>query len=130
MDIDAIKERCDKATPGPWRYNRVSRNVYEYLTNVDVIVGRLNGTGNADNNGLFIANARHDILALIAEIETLRVQLAESQRSEMAAVEDITHCCGTCKHYRPEMLEHEQCAISTACHWEWRGPVGEGEHEH
>ena len=53
-------------------------------------------------------------------IENRTSQLAESQRREKAAVEDINllEDCGVCKHH-----DLDSCDLAgTECHFEWRGP--------
>lgn len=63
------------------------------------------------------------------EIERLRQQLAELQRRERAAVEDLSNemVCGACVHLRSD-IDDEPCA---SCHtwrscFKWRGPVDGG----
>ena len=56
-------------------------------------------------------------------IENLTSQLAESQRREKAAVEDINllEDCSVCKHH-----DLDSCDLAgTKCHFEWRGPQAE-----
>ena len=56
-------------------------------------------------------------------IESLTAQLAESERREKAAVEDINllEDCGVCKHH-----DLDSCDLAgTECHFEWRGPQAE-----
>lgn len=73
--LNAIKERATKATPGPWRYNKK----YEYLApvipqqNVAVICNEIYWQGNEE----FIENAREDVPALVAEVERLREALED-----------------------------------------------------
>ena len=77
-------------------------------------------------------NLRLDYVDLLAEKESLTTQLAESQRREKAAVEDIRSLdvrCRLCKHSivnsgklcckTPSQTENGKC-------FEWRG-VAEGE---
>ena len=55
-----------------------------------------------------------------ALIDSLTAQLAESQRREKAAVEDINllEDCGVCKHH-----DLDSCDLAgTKCQFEWRGP--------
>lgn len=80
LDLDAVEARANAATPGPWwgGGDRQSRNAYG-------LVGRTTdrGTGNAiavlsgtDMDRVadaeFIAAAREDVPALIAEVRRLR----------------------------------------------------------
>lgn len=77
-----------------------------------------------------------DLLIAQSKINQLEQQLAESQRREQAAVEDIADMekslpwgvsCYYCKHYAPAGGDGE-CGN---CNFEWRGPqeAEEGEHD-
>ena len=80
--LQAIKARCEAATPGTWETNRLT-----YIDNdVEVNAGKRRypialcySTGPRDMsqvfNADFIAAAREDVPALIAEVERLRAQL-------------------------------------------------------
>ncbi len=82
LDLDAIRQRAEAASPGPWAVNPV--NGYQVKLN--------NGTGFlvahthrlTDNKDLrdaeFIAHAREDIPALVAEVERLRNELSAARR--------------------------------------------------
>ena len=59
-------------------------------------------------------------------IESLTSQLAESQRREKAAVEDLVHDCSTCGRYEKctdewfkSDMNEDRCSCSG---WQWRGP--------
>jgi hypothetical protein len=134
-DIKAIKERRDKATPGPWMWNvnehgqqmeLVTKHSGQYIVMgfdrwgmhsaqptfqvYEKYEGPVTKRGSKGmkkaiqlskwaqdyrhNDGWvehpdadFIAHAWEDETALLAEIESLQVQLSESQRREWAAVE-------------------------------------------
>ncbi|MCM3314835.1 hypothetical protein M3626_20785 [Psychrobacillus sp. MER TA 17] len=82
-----IRERCDKATKGPWfpslltdgyiaqgsEFNVVA-SVLEY--NEDGSVHATLGNENYENNREFIAHAREDVPMLLAEIEHLKWDLS------------------------------------------------------
>jgi hypothetical protein len=85
LDTQAIRERCDAATPGPWkkgRYTmsgRVQIDQSETAQKVNplkwqraTICRELRET-DAD----FIEHARADIPALLAEVERLRAELEQ-----------------------------------------------------
>ena len=86
-DIKAIKERCDKATPGPWEWNDddiLCAPAPYYLAMkpfYDDDTGEITICSFQDDRD-FIAHAREDIPALIAEIESLREQITKYQRRE------------------------------------------------
>jgi len=68
--LDAIKARCEAATPGPWT----------------VSLGDLHCIIPEDSNGIndwhFCANAREDVPALVAEVERLQAEV-ERLRAEL-----------------------------------------------
>lgn len=74
-----IRERCDKATPGPWlrrQYYRPGEVVAEILGRyhgVLLIVAPTHGVTNDDDvhNGDFIAHARTDIPHLLARLDAV-----------------------------------------------------------
>lgn len=81
IDLDAIKARAEAATPGPWvREWAFSTHfvVPEAAERVaDGNVARLKAHQRADAE--FIAHAREDVPALLAEVERLRRELAAEQ---------------------------------------------------
>lgn len=137
--IDAIKARCEAATPGPWRAIERGNSVmshgvvtvaYDGLPQQNVCAGISPKTGNA----AFIAHAREDIPYLLEQIESLtaqlsdekvvsqslrnaanwyKAQLAASQQETRAAVEDMTAMAYTIR----QRSEHDdECCF--ACKYE------------
>lgn len=78
-----IKARCEAATPGPWT-NRRDRRVIRTTRYVSDVIAHVEQQPYNDyvhfQNGDFIAHARTDIPALVAEVERLR----EALRGERA----------------------------------------------
>jgi hypothetical protein len=78
VDLDAIEARANAATPGPWKVNKRGHiGGGEFGTDPVVINGEgiepffeLGASG--PDNSSFIAHARQDIPALIAEVRRLR----------------------------------------------------------
>lgn len=81
--LNAIKERVSKATSGPWlvAYDTDDRDHV-----IDIWFNREdnghaeihdNSFGNAPYNARFIAHAREDVPALVAEVERLRTLIKE-----------------------------------------------------
>lgn len=65
-----IKARAEAATPEPWKWQPFDSII---ATSVGVHVVRGNGTGVvSDEDAVFIAHARSDIPALLAEVEAWR----------------------------------------------------------
>ena len=95
LDLEAIKARATAATEGPWEWD-------------DPTIGQ------------FLAHAREDIPALLAEVERLRGQL-DNPRDEYHTMDELYH-------YR--MLYNAMCANLLASHGgdvhkSWRHADGE-----
>jgi hypothetical protein len=79
LNLEAIARRTEKATPGPWKTgDRFLSGVLG--SSVAVISGKLppielDPSRNGRNDAAFIAHARQDVPALIAEISRLRAAL-------------------------------------------------------
>ena len=69
-ELQAIKVRCDAATPGPWEVSE-GGGVWVDATCWEGVSG-----GRADD-AAFIAAARTDIPALVVEVEQLRAKVSE-----------------------------------------------------
>ena len=89
--LNAIKERAEKATPGDWKTDE--HRVYSEKMDDDFICEMWTSFADAE----FIANARQDIPQLVAEVERLqqRLSTAESLLSEAHDVLDDVHCYET-----------------------------------
>ena len=81
--LNAIRERCEKATPGPWVKVPASPGTRLAVFNRYGIEQPEDADGNSESicyatgwmiedNAEFIAHARTDIPALVAEVERLR----------------------------------------------------------
>lgn len=99
-EIEAIRERVEKATDGPWIYVPISDRL-EYF---------IGGEGGNEaiavevftkEDATFIAHARTDIPKLLAEIERLRGKLdeANSLLYDAQSLMGNVHCYGT-EEYR------------------------------
>lgn len=80
LDLEAIKARCKVATPGPWYTsaddsNKIPKVFYEDL---HLRKRRALAYGLSNDDQEFIAHARTDVPALVAEVEILRAALAEA----------------------------------------------------
>ncbi|MGE6602619.1 hypothetical protein ACQKEY_12920 [Lysinibacillus fusiformis] len=74
--LNAIKERVAKATPGPWEYDEDERGIwnkggFNYLGTVTL----------SHNSAEFIAHSREDVPALVAEVEKLLKLLDIEERN-------------------------------------------------
>jgi hypothetical protein len=74
LDLDAIERRANAATPGPWDCYSDDENTYavQESDDGDMICEAMESLKNAN----FIAHARTDVPALIAEVRNLRAKLA------------------------------------------------------
>ncbi|MYY79685.1 MULTISPECIES: hypothetical protein [unclassified Streptomyces] len=92
-----IRERVEAATPGPWGAKEATDSfVDEILANPGEptarFLARVSGVNVAD--GAFIAHARSDVPALLAEVERQRAELAavraecDEAQAELAAKRD------------------------------------------
>lgn len=76
--LKEIRERAEKATPGPWIYNfcRVLTSDREFIADFGTA-----STWQDCDDAAFTAHARQDIPALLAHIEQLEQRAAESNRN-------------------------------------------------
>ena len=81
LDLAAIKARCAAATPGPWRLSRSE----EIICGDDMYL--IDGGGIAPSDAEFIAAARTDVPALVAEVVRLREE-RDDQASLVEVFED------------------------------------------
>lgn len=72
IDLNAIKKRAEHATEGPWYFTEFDR----YHISPDIEDGMEIAEAYAEHDAAFIAHARQDVPALIAEVERLRTQQA------------------------------------------------------
>lgn len=72
--IAEIKAREQAATPGPWRYSDVACEIWN--EDGDTVVGGVDSeeVSISDTDTAFIAHARTDIPALLAEVERLAAE--------------------------------------------------------
>lgn len=98
-DLDAIRAREEVATLGPWDY-RPPRSVdgtIHSVADTHGVILRMEDTGYSERSSWaqrqrdaqFIAHAREDIPALLAELDRLRVENEELQRARDEAVREL-----------------------------------------
>jgi hypothetical protein len=71
-EFEAIKQRCEQATAGPWKSFIEKRDKFSGSDFVQTGGEDIYLTGATEADQDFIAHARQDIPRLIAEIERLR----------------------------------------------------------
>ncbi|WP_313150744.1 hypothetical protein [Lysinibacillus capsici] len=105
--LNAIKERVAKATPGPWEYDEDERGIwnkggFNYLGTVTLL----------HNSAEFIAHAREDVPALVAEVEYLRGMLRDTRKIVRQKVKEVKTLQNACKNYKAKhevlVAENEQ----------------------
>jgi hypothetical protein len=120
QDLDAIRERCERASKGPWNQKPNPLACAPEITNGEREIAKvLFYMGSEDRevfpNADFIAHARTDIPLLLAEIDRL-------QAERNAAVKDIPHNCDSCcGDDCGEDYFRDDCEK-----WQWRGLEGRG----
>jgi len=100
IDLDAIQARADKATPGPWKLWAMSvladpvgdSNLDTAIPVADTFFRNADGRPRT-NDATFIAHARTDVPALLAEVERLAriVNGYDRNPAEQRAAELIGH---------------------------------------
>ena len=87
-ELQAIRERCEKATPGPWsgEYGSVVNWKGNSFT-MEWIDNRRASKAQRDADCTFIASARSDVPALLAEVARLR-RVEAAARAAVAADAD------------------------------------------
>lgn len=80
-EINDIKERCEKATPGPWKSYIEGRDHTSGSSFIRTAGEDIELTGATTYDQDFIAAARQDVPALIEEVYRLRQLLDNFLRS-------------------------------------------------
>lgn len=91
LDLQAIRERCEAATLGPWRAGRPDMATYvdgspsKWVYAGDKYIAISSGYQiepweQVIDNAEFIAQARTDIPALLAEVERLQARIAQLEQ--------------------------------------------------
>jgi hypothetical protein len=98
LNLQAIKKRCERATPGPWLVERVhhapervgyivpARDRHERIVETD---SGCYGPNPADAD--FIAHAREDVPALLAEVSRLSAELERAEARVLVLDEANLH---------------------------------------
>ena len=105
VDVAAIRERADKATPGPWEYDGMHNEIQKYdMPGFWLIISECRSAPDQeyqqdqfkhmyDANFDFIAHARTDVPALCDEVERLQAQLAAALAILAALHETCAYAC-------------------------------------
>lgn len=79
LNLDAIKARTTAATPGPWMWDGAIWQAWADGESVLCAVARA-GLRVGQEDAEFMAHARADIPALVAEVESLRAKIAAAEQ--------------------------------------------------
>lgn len=97
QDLDRLEALANAATKGPWTLIGGG----EYVTGVGVVVAPDDG-GVTPEDAEFIAHARTDVPALIAEVERLRAQIERVRGTHKPVeIEPSDTICGQCSNLLP-----------------------------
>ena len=89
-ELAAIRARAEAATPGPWDGvpgRCILPDDWNHRYTAHQVIEGCIYNPNAENDHAFIAHAREDIPALVAEVERLQAELAAA-RARIAALEN------------------------------------------
>jgi hypothetical protein len=102
LDRDAIRARVERATPAPW--HRVGKSIHaevplsddgpsttKWNTTVVCSVGAWGGGRPTEEDAEFIAHAREDVPALLAEIDRLRAEVERLDDALTDAENQVHH---------------------------------------
>ncbi|MFK5708631.1 hypothetical protein [Lysinibacillus boronitolerans] len=111
--LNAIKERVAKATLGPWKVVKSEETGVQIgttwesgqLKNCVPVVTTAHGVEFVtiyinDNNSDFIAHAREDVPALVAEVEYLRGMLRDTRKIVRQKVKEVKTLQNACKNHK------------------------------
>jgi hypothetical protein len=121
LDLEAVKARCEKATEGPWCWENCGEKGNDVVVGIALdsqdrhIEGQIPADSDADADQVvarrtpllgeatpadaaFIAHARTDIPALVAEVERLREALLNLLEHSLSC--DCESCKGQFTNYR------------------------------
>ena len=137
IDLEAIESRVNAATPGPWHTKLGDGVTFDIQAVVTSATGEICGhrqlgyrdARNYENNADFIAHAREDIPALLAEVKRQADEIEAVTAERDAAVEDLrknrARKCDCCAYAgRSERWPCVDCQSSISNYgdgWKWRG---------
>ncbi len=123
-ELQAIKARCDAATPGPWE--EVVESGFWWITGPEADTNYVVSTMNTDKEDVeFITHAREDVPVLVADVEELRQLLAAYREQAMAATAALN-----AEKHRGDVAEQErdQALASLAAVQPISGDTSDGYH--
>jgi hypothetical protein len=115
-DLDAIEQRAEKATKGPWKAHRPQSSWHiKDSKGRYILEGSTRRGGGAIRSwpadAEFIAHSREDVVGLIAEVRRLREELAEAAR-QINCAGPIAHRIRVLKQEHADRLAQLQQSIT------------------
>ena len=119
--LQKIKARVERAVPGPWECGEWGIDKVKMLS--PWVGGAWFGDEEAIHNTEFVAHAREDVPALVAEVERLQAE-NEAMRCDLSDMVGEYRFCDICMQ-RSGYLDDPPNPICELCEdydkWEWRG---------
>ena len=110
QELEEIRKRCDAATEGPWEQEDCRENHIATATGMDI------AHAPKQINAQFIAHARTDVPALLAEVERLRGLIKAAElTSRPCPVRGVAFGCPWCglRCGRDRMIHASDCPAFT-----------------
>jgi hypothetical protein len=109
-ELKVIRERCEKATPGPWR---ADGRYIETIEGAEEEMAIYDEGGHDELDAEFIAHAREDVPRLLEEIERLREGLKKLQWCGWFVDKDYHWMTSGCPACRSTGMNHaEDCWLA------------------
>jgi hypothetical protein len=87
-EIAAMKAREERATHGPWNVHVATWGIVQHDRPLPIVYGNAHYGILADADAEFIAHAREDVPALLAEVEQLRTYIERLHAHRAAVIAD------------------------------------------
>lgn len=118
LDLDAIEARANAATPGPWHWEAEDdcrTLVAADLPNVEPLLFFDDGWAQPCDRE-FVAHAREDVPALVAEVRLLRAIAEDALQRRWDGYTMCMHCYAAVKTNFGKYIDHEPgCPVAA---WE------------
>lgn len=123
LDIDPIKERASKATPGPWAVGP-KREQSDFLLaavgphNVEGLHSTCGpGAVDDEDDARFIAHSRQDVDDLLTDVELLRSIVSDVANADTGSFTGARWICGLCKEEEDITEKNKLLRHKSECPW-------------
>lgn len=118
--FDAIKERLENATPGPWEIEPLTglktNETTIWMDTDDYLEVHGISIIKSTHNAIFLLNAIEDVPALLAEVEYVREMLRDTRRIVRTKVSEVTTLQNACRKHKQVnqnlFLENERLRVA------------------